>query len=66
MREAKITDLMEFESLESNASVWARHLFQLKRVSNRSKYFQNVSEAGYDIRQSANLIENEYQKYYLK
>lgn len=66
MREAKITDLMEFESLESNASVWARHLFQLKRVSNRLKYFRNVSEAGYDIRQSANLIEKEYQKYYLK
>lgn len=63
MREAKVTDLVEFVSLNSDSLAWAKKLAAMNTKSNRNEYAVKIEKAGYDILNSSNQIQNEYLEY---
>ncbi len=67
--EAKRTDLLEFISLETSASEWAKQIISRvdsidKSEENRLKYANAVKESGYDIKEKAKWLENFYIRRY--
>lgn len=61
--EAIVTDLVKKVSLD-NVSGWNEELSQLKPVTNRSTYFNQVKKAGYDIADVAKELEEFYVKHW--
>lgn len=64
-KEIGITDLVDFISINEGPGPWVNALEKLV-ISNeaRNLYADKVKEAGYDIRHSAEMLENIYQKSY--
>lgn len=64
-KEIGITDLVDFISINEGPGLWVNALEKLV-VNNdaRNLYADKVKEAGYDIRHSAEMLENIYQKSY--
>jgi len=59
--EVKVTDLIEFISLNKDASYWAKKVGQFKkRGYKRENTYQLIKEAGYDLESVANYVENLY------
>lgn len=55
--DAKITDLVEFESLESSPIVWAQRAMDMAdRKINRNNYNRNMREKGYSIEEVSDIL----------
>ena len=63
MREAAVTDLIVFESLDASPHDWAVKLLDIRPKTDRSIYMDQIENAGYSIIVSSNYIQNEYIKY---
>lgn len=63
MREAKITPLMTFESLDNTPKQWALTAIQLAFRDVDFDSGSMIKTAKYDIEQSVNMIENVYTQY---
>lgn len=61
-KEAKLTNLVEFVSLEKPATYWATKVLECFSEYERPKTFSLISESGYDIKVNA----LELQQFYLK
>ncbi|PYG89474.1 glycosyltransferase involved in cell wall biosynthesis [Ruminiclostridium sufflavum DSM 19573] len=59
----KVTDLVEFISLQKPALYWAERILQAGRNARRSGYMEQVGRAGYDIRREAGKLLNYYADY---
>jgi glycosyltransferase involved in cell wall biosynthesis len=58
--ELKITDLVSFYSLEDNAEVWADNIMNSMKKFKRHSYYDELVKSGYDIDNTANLLEKYY------
>lgn len=58
-KDVDITGLVEFVSLEDNASVWANKIIQVEKIE-RVNCFDAIREAGYDSASSIQFLENVY------
>jgi glycosyltransferase involved in cell wall biosynthesis len=62
----KLTDLVEFESLNQPASCWADHILRYKDGYERRNTYTSISKAGYDVKKNAKLLESLYLNMYKK
>lgn len=60
--EVAITDNIEFMSLNSSAEVWADRIMEYRDGYERKNSRREIITAGYDVKQSANELENFYIK----
>lgn len=58
--ETKISDLLEFESLNSSPKIWADHIMRLKEKNSRIDQRALVKKAGYDINDTYSFLQNFY------
>ena len=59
--EVKVTDLVEYMSLESSAEEWAKQIADnTKQPTDRKKYFNMVKQSGFDIKEEVRIIESIY------
>lgn len=63
-REAKITDLVTFESLNSSAKEWAECILHQATYKIRRDTSHDIIKAGYDINALAKVMENFYLEQY--
>jgi glycosyltransferase involved in cell wall biosynthesis len=59
-REVQVTDLVEFISLNNSAKFWAEHIIKYSIGYNRKKTDNQIIKSGYDINNSAKLLEDYY------
>lgn len=59
-KEAKVSNLLEFISLESSATVWANEI--LKHDCYRKDVYDDIRKLGYDIRDTGEFLEVFYKK----
>ncbi|MDO4186079.1 MAG: glycosyltransferase family 1 protein [Bacteroidales bacterium] len=60
-KEISVTDLITYYPLKIGADDWAKRLFEVsKGKADRNNYYQKVAEAGYDIKQNAEWLQNYY------
>ena len=57
--EARVTDLVEFESLKNDAKVWSNRLMEMKNkeFKNRELFADEMLDKGYDIEETAKYFE---------
>lgn len=58
--EVKITDNLEFMSLERSAEAWAEKLLEYSGGYERQDTYQQIVDAGYDIQSNVRWLENFY------
>jgi glycosyltransferase involved in cell wall biosynthesis len=59
----KITDLVEFESIDKSSEIWARHIEKIQledREKNQEKILEQIKKAGFDIKENAKKLEKIY------
>lgn len=59
-QEIKITDLVDMCSLENDAKYWAETVLKYKNGYERVDRTKEISEHGYDIKQTSSFLENFY------
>lgn len=60
--EAKITNFLEYISLQKNPSVWAKKALEYNEEYERICTKKQIKDAGYDIEEQALLLQNYYEK----
>jgi glycosyltransferase involved in cell wall biosynthesis len=68
-KECKITNLVEFESLEAKSKIWAEKIANtqlIDRESSKEKIIAQLRSAGYDLIQDARILKDLYFKLYSK
>lgn len=68
-KECKITDLVEFESLETESRIWAERISRTKFIDRekcKEEIITMVRKAGYDIVENAKFLKNLYFELYNK
>src|SRR5690554_5568869 len=60
--EARVTDNLEFMSIEMPAEVWAEKLLEYASGYDRKNTYQMIVDAGYDVKDNARWLENFYHK----
>lgn len=58
-KEAKVTDLLEFYSLDNKASDWAKKIYANKNYT-RVNTMQQIKEKGFDIKETTHYLEDFY------
>ena len=59
-QEINITDLVDMCSLENDAKYWAETVLKYKNGYERVDRTKEISEHGYDIKQTSSFLENFY------
>lgn len=59
-KEVRITDLVEFISLEESAGTWATHILTYQDGYERSGRKEEIVKAGYDVEETAKMLEDVY------
>ena len=57
--EVKLTELVEYESIQQSADIWAKHIFE-NRFYERTDRYQTVWDAGFDITKQVRMFEEGY------
>lgn len=65
-KEVKITDLIQFISLNESSENWADNVLDLKNSDYDRNYYQEIVNAGYDIKNTAEELQNFYINEYNK
>lgn len=60
---AKVTDNLEFVSLDDSVQVWSDTTFKLLNNYKRKDYSKEVRNSGYDIKEEAKKLEKNYLEY---
>ena len=56
--EAKVSHLLEYISLDEKPEIWAEKIIQ--KLFNRENVYDEIKEKGYDIKDTAKLLEDFY------
>ena len=64
--EVKITDLVDFVSLDKSAEFWADKVLHYANASERQNTYAMISAAGYDIKENAKWLQEFYLAEYEK
>lgn len=59
-QEVKVTDLVDFISLEDSAEIWAKRVLAYNNGYERTNRKREIVEAGYDITEATKVLQNIY------
>ena len=63
-KECKITDLLEFYSLDKTPNEWAKTIVKTFGEKEKTDVYRQVCTAGYDIKENAEWLQNFYVRAY--
>jgi hypothetical protein len=65
--DVKLTDLVEFMSIEDEPKVWAEHINAIElqdREKNQELILEQIKKSGFDIKENTKYLESLYDKFY--
>lgn len=61
-RESKVTELMNFISLDESTEYWAEEILKYQYNYERKNMYKEIQHSGYEIKQEAKILERFYEK----